>query len=107
MKKLNISIIYALFLSGYCGPAKWADNLASQVECGMSIVEVEKLTDKKLTTMEVPAGWKTHFFRSNNTDFSLGVKNGKVRYIQLSWNQKMMRTAYYQRIDLCTNTMME
>jgi hypothetical protein len=103
---VKFSILMFLFLSGCCGPAKWADNLVSQIECNMSVEEVQKLTNKRIIEMEVPAGWKTHFLRCKNTDVGLGFSNGKLIYVQVSWNQKMMRPAFYQRIDLCTNTMM-
>lgn len=102
----RIALFSFFLLAGCCGPANWAETLSTQVKCGMSIAAVQALSHETFIEMEVPAGWKTHYFRNNETDVSFGFVNGKLRYIQVSWNQKMMRTASYQKIDLCTNTMM-
>jgi hypothetical protein len=73
----------------------------------MTVSEVQSITKFEVVEMNPPAGWKTHFIRDNATDLYLGFVENELKYIQIAWAQKMMKMAMYQRIDICTNTMMQ
>lgn len=94
-------MVFIILLAGCCGPAKWAEEVVGQANCGMTIAEVQALTNKYLQEMEVPRDWMTHLIRDDETDLWLGFENGKLRFIQVAWMQKMMKVATYQRVDLC------
>ncbi len=103
----TLIFICPLFLSitGCCGPAKWSEDLSVQLRCGMTVSEVQSITKYKIIEMNPPAGWKTHLVRDNATDLYLGFVEGKLKFIQIAWAQKMLKMAMYHQIDICTNTM--
>ena len=101
INRVYIIILFLTTLSGCKGPSGWAEHLESNLQCGMSIEEVQDLTSKKIIKQDVPREWVTHLIRDNNTDLRLGFKNGKLYAVQIAWAQKMMKIATYQKVNLC------
>ncbi len=83
------------------GPAKWAEDAETRVRCGMSVADVRTITGRNPEQLDVPIEWTTHLIRDGSTDLRLGFPQGKLRWVQVVWAQKMMKVAMYQRADLC------
>lgn len=96
-------VLLALVLLAGCanGPARWAEDVAERLECGMAVEQVQRLSSRPLEAMEVPRDWMTHFIRDNATDLWLGFDQGKLRWSQVAWAARMMKMATYQRVDHC------
>lgn len=101
MKTPYIILATTLLLFACASPSRWAEALETQLKCGMSVKDVETVSQKTVQTMEVPRGWVTHFLRDGSTDVWLGFRDDKLESVQVAWAEKMMKMATYQRIDLC------
>ncbi len=100
--KLIVPILLSLVVVGCsCGPARWADEAPDRLQCGMTVAEVRITIGKDITALDVPRDWTTHMVRDGSTDLWLGFPEGRLRWVQVLWAQKMQVMAMYQRRDLC------
>jgi hypothetical protein len=99
----NLLVLSLLLVCAGCaqGPAKWAEDAEARLQCGMSVTEVRSAIGRNPEQLEVPIDWATHLIRDGSTDLRLGFPQGKLRWVQVLWAQKMMKMASYQRADLC------
>ena len=97
MKKHLIAIFLLSFATGCCGPANWAEKFSSEVECNMSVEEVQTLTKRPIKTMEPPRKWTTHYITDDltGTNLWLGFEKNKLKYGKVLWAQKAMKMAAY------------
>ena len=86
-----------------CGPARWAELVETQVTCGMSPQEIEILSGRKLTLLDVPTHRGTHMIggEGEDTEVWLVFKEDKLQAVQLGWMYRLKRMAYSQKAELC------
>jgi hypothetical protein len=109
MKHVLFSIFFITALSGCSGPATWAEELESNLQCGMSVEDIQALTNKEvqdvkeLLSWSPPRGWMTHVIKDYvaQTELRLGIKDNRLYTVQVAWARKRVRLATYQRIILC------
>jgi hypothetical protein len=102
MKILRLIVVSSLLYGcASCGPASWAEETEARFQCGMSVEDVRKIAGRDVEQRDVPRDWSTHAIRDGSTDLWLGFPDGKLRFTQVLWAQKMMKMAMYSRIDLC------
>lgn len=101
MNRVQVVVILCFTLVGCSGPAKWAEEVELQLQCDMTIDEVQSLAGRPVTAWEVPRGWLNYSIRDGDTELWLGFVNDKLKWVQVAWDVKLTRTAKYQRIDLC------
>ena len=91
-----------IFAACACGPASWAERLETQVNCGMSRQEVERLGGHEVR--ELHRTWATHYMgnESEPTQVWLTFQNDKLQSIQVAWMYKLKKMASAPRIQLCT-----
>ena len=108
MKRTISVLLFAItvVMVGCASPGGWAEALEPKLRCGMSVKEVEKLTQKTVIEMDSPRVWRTHMISSGNTDVWLIFREGKLESVQIAWAEKIMRLASYQRIDLCGQSLL-
>jgi hypothetical protein len=95
-------IAAAMVLTGCsCGPAKWAEETENRLSCGLTADDVRSISGRDVQHLDVPRDWTTHLIRDGSTDLWLGFVDGKLRWSQILWAQKMMKMAMYSRRDLC------
>ncbi len=89
-----------------CGPARWAELVETQVTCGMSPQEVEILSGRKLTVLDVPTHRGTHMIGGEGEDAEvwLAFKEDRLKAVQLGWMYRLKRMAYSQKSELCTGS---
>lgn len=101
MKVLSVIAISACLVGCTCGPARWAEETEARLECGMSVEDVSSIANRDVEQRDIPRDWSTHAIRDGHTDLWLGFPDGKLRWAQVLWAQKMMKMAMYSRVDLC------
>ena len=101
MKLLSYLGVCILLGACSCGPAQWAEETSGRLQCGMTIDQVHAIAGRKIVALDVPRDWTTHMIRDGSTDLWLGFSDGKLRWAQVLWAQKIERMAMYQRVDLC------
>jgi hypothetical protein len=105
MKVYGLLLLVSLTYGCSCGPAHWAEKAASQLRCGMSIEDIQRVTGREVGRVDPPREWVTHLIRDDvsGTDLRLGLADGKLQSVQLLWATRLQRMASYQRQDLCSN----
>jgi len=96
-----------LMLAGcVCGPDRWAELLETQVRCGMSPQEVEKLSGRKLAKIDTSSHRGTHVIGEEGeaTEVWLVFKDERLQAVQLGWMYRLKRMAYAQKAELCTGS---
>lgn len=101
MKAIAIVLLAILLSACSSGPARWAEETEAQLRCGMSVEDVRSIARREVEQRDVPRDWSTHAIRDGRTDLWLGFPEGRLRWVQVLWAQKMMKMAMYQRRDLC------
>jgi len=103
-------LLLAVLLVGCTGFSRWAVNLESRLECGMSVAEVEHLADRVVRVLEGRRGypygpWETHRIESGffTSDYlSLGFIDGTLHFVQVRWPVAMStKVAEHPFRDLC------
>ena len=103
--RMFYTIVAGAFLGGCsCGPARWAEETEARLECGMSVEDVRRIAGRDVEKMDAPRDWTTHLIRDGSTDLWLGFADGKLKWSQVLWAQKMMKMAMYQQRNLCSST---
>lgn len=96
--------VVMLMLAGcVCGPARWAELLQAEVRCGMSPQEVEHLSGRKLTKIDLPSSRSTHLIGEEGeaTEVRLVFRDDKLQSIQIAWMYRLKKMASAQRAELC------
>ncbi len=94
-------LLLALGVGGCNRPHKWAEAAELELRCDMSLDELQTLTNRAVTQLDVPIGWTTHMIQDDGTQLRLGVADGKLKWAQIAWTARPTRMATYQRIDFC------
>ena len=96
--------VFSLLAGCVCGPDRWAELLETQARCGMSLQEVERLSGRKITRLDVPTHRGTHVIGEEGeaTEVWLVFKEDKLQAVQLGWMYALKRMAYTQKAELCT-----
>lgn len=81
----------------------WASNLAGQLECGMSLEQIQAKSNRRI--IEAGRPWGTHFINKGHTDLWLDLSQDRLEAIQLiridGW--RFMSTRSSPRKNLCTH----
>lgn len=101
MRNKYLLILCAWLFGCSTGPARWGEDTAARLQCGMSVEDAGRIAGRDIEKSEVPRGWSTHVIRGGRTELWLGFPEGKLRWVQVLWAQRMTRMAMYDRIDLC------
>lgn len=104
MNRFGIFLVLLLPLTACAGPSKWALRLEKDLECGMTVSEVEALAGRSVRTSDYGPGWQTHMISGEDwyyDDVYLGFVDGKLRYVQIRWVRPVTRVEALPRIDLC------
>jgi hypothetical protein len=100
--KTSFALATVIFVTACSsGPARWAEEVESQLTCGMLPEQVEQLSGRRVEVRDVPKDWSTHVISDDRTELWLKFDEGKLRYVQVLWAQKMMKMAMYSRRSLC------
>lgn len=105
MKRLGILLILVLPLTACTGPSEWALSLEKDLECGMTVSEVEAMAGRSVRADDYGPDWQTHYISGEDwyyDDVYLGFVDGKLRYFQIRWGVAMStRVKELPRVDLC------
>ena len=103
----HILPLAALFaLAGCYAPAAWTLRLEAEVECGMTVEEVQALASRPVRvsgSRNETRMWQTHYVGAGDKEVILGFEDGKLRYVQVEWANNLMSIATYPVIDLCAD----
>ena len=99
--RLFLVLMVTVLSSCTCGPAQWAEQTEARLTCGLSAEEVGSIAGREVEQRDVPRDWSTHAVRDGRTSLWLGFQDGKLRWSQVLWEQKVMKMAMYSRHDLC------
>jgi hypothetical protein len=72
-----------------------------KLKCGMNVQDVQAVAQRDIEQSDVARDWSTHAIRDGRTELWLGFPEGKLKWSQVLWAQKMMKMASYQRRNLC------
>jgi PEGA domain len=84
---------------------KWVTDLVSELECGMTIEEVQRLTRREINFPGNSRFFLGSHYLSNtlgSIDIWLGLEQGHLRYVTLSKIDSLKTTRLSPRRDLCT-----
>lgn len=103
----HILPLAALFaLAGCFSPAGWTLQLEAEVECGMTVEEVQALASRSVreyASRYETQKWQTHHVGSGDEQVYLGFDEGRLLYVQVEWANNLMSIATYPVIDLCVD----
>jgi hypothetical protein len=99
--RLFLVLMVAVLSGCTCGPAQWAEQTEARLTCGLTVEEVRSIAGREVEQRDVPRDWSTHAVRDGRTNLWLGFQDGKLRWSQVLWEQKVMKMAMYSRHDLC------
>ena len=89
-----VAILVMSFALASCKlPADWAEEFVEQLECDMSLAQVQSLTSRDVYAEDAPRQNMTHSIRDGSTDVWLVFENNKLKSAQVLWAHKMMKYA--------------
>ena len=101
-QRLLAAIAATGLLAGCGGPDHWAGNFEAAARCDLTLAQVESLSGRPAKQLEIPIGWMTHRTGSlDGTYVALGMRDGKLKALQVHWLQGPGRVANFQAVDLC------
>jgi hypothetical protein len=100
MRFFHIAVVGLVLAGCACGPARWAEETDNRLTCGLTVDEVRSIAGR-IQEFDVPRDWTTHVVQYGSTELWLGFVDGKLRWSQILWAQKMMKMAMYSRRNLC------
>lgn len=80
----------------------WVDDLVSSLECGMSLAEVESLSDRELKVIEAKSDLGTHQIDGKMADIWLGFEQGKLTTLTSGYIDGVASSRRTPVKNLCT-----
>jgi hypothetical protein len=100
MKSTLVALSLALLATGCAAsPGKWARDVAPQLQCDMTIKEVE--TKAQRPVKDLKRAWGTHFVEDGGTDLWMTFDDGRLKSYQVAWVSGLKMIEKEPPVSLC------
>jgi len=98
---LLLSLMLFVVVGCAHAPARWATQLENRVSCGMSIEQVEILSEAKLVAISGRGPGGTHFLSKGLTTLWFDFVEGQLVSVRPGWTVAMSRGQWGEKKFLC------